>query len=464
MLCDLRKWSVVALSLAFVCLTDAQQRALSVKRRTVALSIPGPQDSAGGLLVADVTNDGKMDFLVTVPGHLAVVGNDGRELWAKEIDIGVGGQSESQGLPGHDGPGVAAGDVDGDGKAEIVYLTRGDSVVHVVDGLTGTEEATARPPVPEGAVRWEQAMLADFRGSGGDRDLLLQATNAKGYRTGRYLAAYAIDVLVQGGKPLWSTDAFSSCAHNGARLADLDGDGHDEVLGEVLLSSEGKLLARPERFRGHMDSVFAYDVRPEIPGVEVILLEEGSNHVQLLGKDGVIWRRAHLGAEGRGREPQNAAIGRFKEGDDAMFIWCRSRNAKHQTPFVFDAHGEMVFHYDMDAVKPEGWTDSGVEVIHTIDWTGERTQLACAKERHTNGHVGIFEPLSGRFVERFPVLADRLYVADVYGDWREEVIVLQGNSLLVFENMAVNPRPDEPRRWSDRNYRRLKHCHNYYSP
>ncbi len=29
---------------------------------------------------------------------------------------------------------------------------------------------------------------------------------------------------------------------------------------------------------------------------------------------------------------------------------------------------------------------------------------------------------------------------------------------------APNPRPGEPRLWKDRNYRRLKQCHNYYSP
>jgi hypothetical protein len=61
-------------------------------------------------------------------------------------------------------------------------------------------------------------------------------------------------------------------------------------------------------------------------------------------------------------------------------------------------------------------------------------------------------------------MADRLYVADVTGDWREEIIVLAGNELHVYSNPTENPRPDEPRLWDDRNYRRLKHCHNYYSP
>jgi len=70
--------------------------------------------------------------------------------------------------------------------------------------------------VPKRTQRWELALVADFRGKG-DRDILLQATNKDGYRMGRYLAAYAFESLRNGGQPLWTTDAFVSCAHNGGR-------------------------------------------------------------------------------------------------------------------------------------------------------------------------------------------------------------------------------------------------------
>lgn len=424
----------------------------------IRLEMPPPKSSAGGIIVADVNGDGLMDYLVTVPGHLALYGNDGKKLWIKKTDIAVGGQSESQGLPGHHGPGVAAGDVDGDGKCEVVFLTK-DSVLHIVEGDTGEEKARATPPVPAGAERWEVAMIADFRGTGGDGDLLLQATNKRGYRMGKYLAAYSLNELLRGRRPLWATDRFVSCAHNSARLADIDRDGRDEVLGATIFSPEGKLLARAAKFRGHMDSVFVAEVRPELAGFEVVLFEEGSNHVQLLGAGGPIWR-SHF----KSQEPQNAAVGRFREGSEEVFVWCRSRYNKHQKPFVFDSRGVKIFDYEMDDAAPEGWTASGVEAIHTIDWTGRRQQLACAKERHKTGDVCIFEPLTGRFVARFKEKADRLYVADVTGDWREEVIVLNGNELHVYQNAEPNPRPDEKRLRSDRNYRRLKQCHNYYSP
>lgn len=453
-------WALIAKLVAFIVGASLAlpARADVPNRSVIELDIPAPQDTAGGIIVADVNNDGQPDFLVTTPGHLAVYDNGGRKLWIEKTDLVVSVKSESNGLPGHHGPGVAAGDVDGDGECEVVILTN-DRTLHVLDGATGTEKAAAKPPVPEGAERWELAMIADFRGHGGDRDILLQATNKSGYRTGRYLAAYGYDHLINGDRPLWANDSFVACAHNGARLADLNDDGRDEVLGTTILGADGELLARATPFRGHMDSVFVADVRTDLPGREVILLEEGSNYVQVLGIGGPVWR-SHF----RNQEPQNAAIGRFRRGSDEIFVWCRSRYNTHQKPFVFDARGEKIFDYAMDDVAPTGWTDSGVEVIHTIDWTGDRQQLACAKERHTSGDVCLFEPLTGKFVERFEEQADRLYVADVFGDWREEIIALNGNELHVYQNNDRNPRPDETSLWKSRNYRRLKQCHNYYSP
>ena len=184
---------VGTMSLLIPLLPSEASEPIPPKPFVIKLEIPPPQESEGGMIVADVDNNGAMDYLVTAPGHLAVYSNDGQKLWVKQTDLVVGGQSESRGLPGHHGPGVAAGDVDGDGKCEVIFLTK-DRVLHFVDGATGKEEANAKPPVPKGAERWELAMIASFQGKG-DQDILLQATNRDGYRTGRYLAAYTFGVF-----------------------------------------------------------------------------------------------------------------------------------------------------------------------------------------------------------------------------------------------------------------------------
>lgn len=426
----------------------------------IPLTIPAPTDTAGGLLTADLTNDGRMDFLVTVPGHIAAHANDGSKLWIREIDVRVGGSSERVGLPGHHGPGVTAADIDGNGRTEVLFLTNSREL-QVLDGETGETLWTASPPHPEGAERWEHLVIANFRGEG-DRDLLLQATNKEGYRVGHYLSAHALSDLRDGEfDPLWQRDDFLTCAHNGARIADLDGGGRHHVLGGDILSPEGELLYKIP-LRGHVDAIAAAKVRDDIPGLQVVAVEEGGpQRVFLYNTEGLIWE-----AEYRRWEPQNFAAGRFDPERPGMQVWNRSRFNVNQRPFVFDAFGELVVQYDLADVKPEDWTERGVEVINTIDWTGSRQQLAAATERHRNGDVAIFNPISGEFLHRFSTRAARLLVADVSGDWREEIIVLdeEGPRLLIFHNPEPNPRPDQPRLWEQDHYRRAKLTYNYYSP
>ena len=50
------------------------------------------------------------------------------------------------------------------------------------------------------------------------------------------------------------------------------------------------------------------------------------------------------------------------------------------------------------------------------------------------------------------------------GDWREELVVLNGNTLHIYHNDAPNPNPDHPRLWKQAHYGRTKRTHNYYSP
>jgi hypothetical protein len=413
----------------------------------------------GGIVAADLDGDGLLDYLFTCPGSVGAYGHDGEPLWIVQIDIRLTGKSENEGLPGLHAPGGQAADVDGDGQCEVLLLTE-DGSLAVLDGSTGEEKMRAQPPVPQGVEKWEFLVVCDLRGQG-DRDLILQATPAAdAYKMGRFLAAYGVRGTAA--EPLWQTDRYLGCAHGPVRVADIDGDGRDEVCGGTLFDHEGTLIdtaAYPEGFRGHFDSVYAYDVRPDVPGLEVVLFEEGSNGVGLLNVGGALWRTDY-----QAQEPQNAAVGDFDTNRAGLEIWCRSRYDTHQKPWVFDAEGNLIAHWEMDTVAPEGWTEKGVEEISTIDWTGEPKQLAAAKERHTQGDVCVFDPMTGEFLERLEEQASRLYVADVAGDWREELIVVTGNEIHVHHNEAPNPHPERKRLWTDNYYRRAKMNWNYYSP
>jgi hypothetical protein len=93
---------------------NAMGHGFIVKKSIIPLDVSVQNSSAGGIIAADVNDDGAYDLLVTASGHVGAYATDGKRLWSRRIDVRVSGQSESQGLPGHHGPGVQAGDINGD--------------------------------------------------------------------------------------------------------------------------------------------------------------------------------------------------------------------------------------------------------------------------------------------------------------------------------------------------------------
>lgn len=160
----------------------------------------------------------------------------------------------------------------------------------------------------------------------------------------------------------------------------------------------------------------------------------------------------------------DAAAGNFDPERPGLEIWNRSRFNEHQKPFVFDAYGNLIAQYELSERAPADWTVRGVEVIAPIHWTGGAKQYAAAMERHQDGDAAVFDPLTGEFIERFQAEAARIHVADVSGDWREEIILLHHNELRIYHNPAPNPNPDRERLWNQNHYRRAKMTWNYYSP
>ena len=453
---------------AAVCILASRSGALvaeAPRKHSLTLDFPFSEDGSGSILAFDLDRDGKPEIVATARGHLAAYEVDGKRIWHAEREIFFSGSHSGSILPGLHAPGVQLGDIDGDGGIELLYLDARNTV-HVLDATPGREKWTFTIPKPDDPERWELVVLANLRGEG-DRDILLQTTNSEGYRVAHYLFAYRLDGTTA--RPLWKNEHFGALAHGPVRVADLDGDGRDEICGFTLLKADGTSTdwryppISPENAGGasfHIDSVFIADARPDVPGLEVVLLEEGRNYVSLAHRDrGLLFWKTN-----ERQEPQNAAVGEFDLSRPGLEIWCRSRYNTHQKPWVFDSRGEIIADYELDDVAPKGWTTAGVEVITPIHWTGGVTQLAAAKERHTSGDVCLFEPLSGRFVLHLEESADRLYVADVLGDWREEIIVGSGAAIHIYENTARNERPDEPRLWTRQVYRRTKMTWDYYSP
>ncbi|MGQ0645415.1 MAG: rhamnogalacturonan lyase family protein [Elusimicrobiota bacterium] len=448
-------------------------------RSGLAPGSEGRETGRGGVTVYDVSGDGLLDYLITRPGQIGAYDHGGRLLWIAEEDIRLSAQSETEGLPGLHAPGLAAGDSDGDGRAEVLFLDGAGRLISL-DGATGRVLARRELPRPPGFPPPEHLVLCNLRGRG-DRDLIAQSTDPSGYRMGRFVAAYSLD----GPAPalLWSTSEYLGCAHNGLRASDLDGDGVDEIIGATFFRADGTLVPwtrpgrlyawlrrrRPEKhipwfkfphYQGHLDSVYVEDVRPDLPNLELVALQEGEGmRTFLYNLDGLLWDR-HVEYQ----EPQNAAVGDFDPDRPGLEIWCRSRRDEDQSPWVFSSTGAVIARWNMRDAAPADWTPKGVDAIFAVHWDGSGRQHLALKERHKDGDAAVVDALTGRFLRRFPSRAQRIYVADVAGDWREEVILVTETALHVYANPDPNPRPDEPRLWTLQRYRRAKMTHNYYSP
>lgn len=309
---------------------------------TFKLAQPRPDEVAGGIVAADVNNDDLMDYLYTAPGSVGAYDHFGKTLWVKPVDVHLLGVDGVVGLPGIHGPGVQAADVDGDGKTEVLFLKTDGNLV-ICDGATGKEERKVKPVLPEGAARWQHLVVCNLRGKG-DRDIVLQTSGkderpAGTFPAGRFVSAFAIEHL--DGKPLWSTDRFHGLAHGGLKVADIDGDGRDEVCALSLYDHDGTFLTdgNPPRGAWHIDSIAIADVRPDLPGLEVVVTVEGTRHVGLFGVKGGIWWQRY-----EHREADKVAVGEFDTSRAGLEIWGRGSfdSPDDRGQFVFDAIGGVL--------------------------------------------------------------------------------------------------------------------------
>lgn len=459
---------VGAITLALSIINMPIPSAAAVDRKSFSIAVSS-WDRKGGLIAADVNGDGARDLIITQPSTIVAYAQSGTKLWSvANPSIQLGGQSESDGLPGLHGAGVQAGDIDNDGITEVLYVTT-DNRLRLINGLNGSIERTiSLPAVSSRYNRWEHAIISNFRRNG-DSDLLLSASvviNSSGYLRATKIAAYSFASLASAGagaNALWSRSDFVSPSHGHPRVADLDRDGRDEVVGGIVVSHDGSKrvdIGVGNQASPHIDSLAIGDITPTSAGLEAVAVEEGGERrVIMYNKSRVLWSKSRKPAT----DGDKVQIGNYHTGLPGLEIFLRG--AESNDMWVMNRLGNTIAAYDFDTVKqPQSWTDAGIEVIFAIHWTGETRQLNAAKERHEAGDVGIFDPLTAKFIQVFDEAADRVYVADLAGDWREELVVISGSNLRIYRNLDANPRPNVTSLWSDPLYNRLKMTWNYYSP
>jgi hypothetical protein len=437
---------------------------------TLQQNVPD-KDNRGSLFACELDGDGQIDFLVTSPGAIGAYGHSGELLWLKHDDIRLSRSANGgSGYPGSQAPGAIYGDQDGDGNSFVAYLTNQGKLI-IRRGRTGELERAFEFPGGQGLT------IANLRGKG-DQDAIIQYGQSE---------LRAINLI--SGKTLWHTKNWSGIEHSQVRTADVDGDGRDEILGPILLDAKGNRLGswdlKRDR-RTHLRSLDSLAVGDVIPGnpLEIVLAEQGGNNEAItFNVKQILWgrRRNNIPPTGqcaRERDPDKVAVGDFVPDSPGLEVFARS--ACGHEPWVMNSSGKIIATWRVLETAPRGWctvnsdsnpgVEGGIDVVRAIDWFGAASRRHLfVKERHLDGKAAIVDPVNGRFLKVFDVRAARTYSADIAGDFREEVVIVEAGGsgtsrLKIFWNEADAERPGLASPWTHALYRRLKQNWNYYSP
>jgi hypothetical protein len=438
-----------------------------------------PVTAQGSIFAHELDGDGLMDFVVTATGNVAAYDHWGALLWHEQVAIRLSDSANGgYGYPGRHAPGAIAGDMDGDGQAEVAYLTESGRL-RIHDGKTGAvrSEALEFP----GA---EAIVIANFRGLG-DRDALLQYSQWE-------LRA----ISLEDGQTLWHTQTWEGMEHSSVRVADVNGDGRDEVVGPNFLGPDGvrlngwDLAQQRGTNYGGLDSLAIGDVVPGGP-LEVAVAETApdasgiglqSGETIVINPDAIVWATIRpsgdippTGQCATEKDPDKLAIGDFDASRAGLEVFARSACANH--PWLMDATGAIFASWNVADTAPAGWflggppvegSEGGIDVITPIRWHSGDQQQLLLKERHLDRMAAIVNATDGQFLKLFDVTAARIYAADVAGDHREEAIIVEARTgkngrVLVFWNDAPSSETRD-RPWAQQYYRRIKQNYNYYSP
>jgi rhamnogalacturonan endolyase len=399
--------------------------------------------------IADLDDDGKLDYVIKQPQQTSDPGvwqlstntfkveayrNDGQFLWRNDL-----GWNIEQGVWWS--PMIVA-DFDGDGKAEVALKTapkgpvyrnaagrilEGPEYLSVWDGMTGREIARVDWP-PRGRIEdW-----GDNKGNRASRHLIGLA-RLDGRRTsilalrGTYTTMLVDAYNLANGKleKVWSWNGDRGIPQvrgqgmHGMHAADVDGDGREEIiLGAAVIDDNGKTLWNLNM--GHPDVCYVTDVIPSRSGLEIAYgfetAQEQNGFCVVDARTGkIIWGCDHLITHIHSQglladiDPTNPGM-EFYGGE--KFLPDR---------WLYSAQdGKLLSREDLGTLSPNPiyWDDSFVKPYLTRE--GEIKKYKGATLGKVEGKV--------------------IAIADILGDWREEIITSVPGELRIYSTTIPSTR------------------------
>ncbi|HUW55138.1 MAG TPA: hypothetical protein VMZ92_00735 [Planctomycetota bacterium] len=417
-----------------------------------------PEDKVALIAIGDLTNNGRMGYVLRVVRHgtvwFSARRHDGKLLWEMDTCIpAAGGWDRSS----HHVP-FLSWDVNGDGRTEVAFHRfEGDfprdtydegvgegELLTVVDGETG--EVVWDAPWP---ARKPRVMMTVGHLRGRDRPAHIVVLD----ETYGPVDLTAVDGKT--GKVTWRVRQERPAGHN-LDVGDIDLDGMQEVIcGGVCYNGDGTVRWQAE-LKGHTDISKPARIDPGREGLQVWYAVESTDPgVYLVDSRGrtifkEAFRHAHYGWVARhtakvpGLQPHTA--------EDS-----RRDTVEHNPIFLPDGtHWLNLTDWQRKNFVPVHW-DEGPEVVFIIRKENKRVVRLLESGEMEDLPEGEL-PEGGRY-------GRNLVCADVMGDYRENIVTVdeERNRLMVLANPTLaRRRGTSP--FEDFEYRhdRSQHGSGYY--
>jgi hypothetical protein len=321
-------------------------------------------------------------------------------------------------------------DFDGDGKQEVVCCRSFEMCV--LDGLTGEVKYAAPTPEVGPMATWlpeddlfripgDSLCFADLGGLGRRQDVLVKD---------RYSNVTAYDSAFQ---RRWR---FHGNTGHFPAVADLDGDGRDEVMiGYTLVDHDGTVLWTIDA-RDHQDAIAITPIAPDSPR-PLIALAGGEAGTVVCDARGTVRWRDHTG------HVQRLTAARARADVPGLQIITKTFWGNPDIICLYDAAGRM-----LETLELTG----GGAVLSPVNWDGSGIELLL-----TSGSVSRGGLLDGRLrpVVTFPddghptLCAEAL---DLTGDARDEIVLWDLTRMWIYTQDAPCPAGPVYRPWRQPHY------------
>ncbi|MEG3616073.1 fibronectin type III domain-containing protein [Isoptericola haloaureus] len=442
--------------------------------------------TANDASVADLDGDGEYEYVVkwyptnaqdnSRPGYtgntyLDAYELDGTQLW--RIDLGINIRSGAHYTQ------FQVFDYDGDGKAEVAmktadgttdgvgtvvgdaradfrqsngYVLSGPEYLSIFDGASGEVLDTIDYVPPRGDV----GSWGDGYGNRVDRFLATTAyldgetpsmVFSRGYYTRTVIAAFDFDGEELSERWVFDSDEagdqYRGQGNHDMQTADVDGDQKDElVFGSMTVDDDGTVLVNTGL--GHGDAMHVSDFDPSRPGLEQFAAHE---NIPASGNRGATFRDAETG-EILWSIPAEVDTGRAAMADidpryDGAEGWAVGGDAAWDSPvgqLVSSSTGEVIAESIPAANFTTFWDGDLLSEIGDHDWDGDAGVgvPTIAKWDYENAEEVEIYRAEGTFSNNYTKGTPALQ-ADLFGDWREEIVSRTEDSTALRISTTVIP-------------------------